>query len=95
MGVHNLFEKEEIHIKRITVQDRMCKMSGSNYKPYGVGGDCCGLKLLKLGVTEMAEMSCAGRGHIVEPIENRRTLKTRKVRNEKGRWRNPRGLGIL
>ena len=53
------------------------------------------MKLLKLGVTEMAEVSCAGRGHIVEPIENRRTLKTRKVRNEKGRWRNPRGLGIL
>ena len=53
------------------------------------------MKLLKLGVAEMAEMSCAGREHIVEPIEDRRTLKTRKVRNGKGRWGNTRDLGIL
>lgn len=53
------------------------------------------MTLLKLGVTEMVQMSCAGREHIVEPIEDRRTFKTRKVRIEKGRWRNPRGLGIL
>ena len=31
----------------------------------------------------MAEMSCAGREHIVEPIENRRTLKTRKEGTKK------------
>lgn len=67
--------------KRITIQDGMCEMNGSNYKPCRERRDCCGLELLQ--VTAMTEMGCAGREHIVKPREKWITFKTGKVRNTK------------
>ena len=71
----------------------MWKMSGSNYKPYTERRDCYGLEVL--GVTEMTEMDCAEGEHIVEPTEDWRTFKTRKIRNKKRRCRKPGALGIV
>lgn len=44
----------------------MCEVSGSDCKPLRGRRDFSELELL--GMTEMTEVGCAGREHIVEPI---------------------------
>lgn len=72
------------------MQDSMCKMNVSNFIERR---DCCELELLEM--TEVTEMGIAGKEHMVEPLEEWRTFKKKKVGNKKRRCRNSGALGIV